>query len=111
MSENSIGKILNVIGKATIIIGIIGSLILSAVLNTETPIIIIVGSVTCFISGMSFIGFGEIISLLQKNIDKQDKIIDLFEKKTNDSSAPKSVLQDIESNLPEMWGILNGRSF
>jgi hypothetical protein len=35
----------------------------------------------------------------------------LLEQKTNDSSAPKSVLQDIESNLPEMWGALNGWPF
>ena len=102
MQENNIGKTLNIIGILTIAIGILGSLILSINLDADSPIIFIGGSVASFISGMSFIGFGEIISLLQKNVDKQDKIIDLLEQKTNDSSAPKSVLQDIESNLPEM---------
>lgn len=102
MRENSIGKTLNIIGTLTIGIGILGSLILSASLDMDSPIIFIGGSVASFISGMTFIGFGEIISLLQKNADKQDKIIDLLEQKTNDSSAPKSVLQDIESNFPEM---------
>ena len=111
MQENNIGKTLNIIGILTIAIGILGSLILSVNLDADSPIIFIAGSVASFISGMSFIGFGEIISLLQKNVDKQDKIIDLLEQKTNDSSAPKSVLQDIESNLPEMWGALNGWPF
>lgn len=102
MQENNIGKTLNIIGTLTIGIGILGSLILSVNLDADSPIIFIGGSVASFISGMTFIGFGEIISLLQRNVDKQDKIIDLLEQKTNDSSAPKSVLQDIESNLPEM---------
>ena len=111
MRENGIGKTLNIIGILTIGIGVLGSMILSASLDVDSPIIFIGGSVASFISGMTFIGFGEIISLLQRNVDKQDKIIDLLEQKTNDSSAPKSVLQDIESNLPEMWGALNGWPF
>lgn len=102
MQENNIGKTLRIIGMLTIGLGILGSLILSANIDEELPIIFIIGAVSSFISGMSFIGFGEIISLLQKNVDKQDKIIDILEQKTSDSSAPKSVLQDIESNLPEM---------
>lgn len=102
MQENNIGKTLRIIGILTIVLGILGSLILSTSLELDSPIIFIIGAVSSFISGMSFIGFGEIISLLQRNVDKQDKIIDILEQKTSDSSAPKSVLQDIESNLPEM---------
>ena len=52
---------------------------------------------------MMFVGFAEIIVLLQKNVDKQDDLLALLkEHSTKENSEPKSVLQDIESNLPEM---------
>lgn len=59
--------------------------------------------ITSFITCMMFIGFAEIINLLQKNADKQDALLAfLKEQPTTEKAAPKSVLQDIESNLPEM---------
>ena len=101
--ENNIGKTLHVIGIATIIVGIIGSLILSINLDTDFPITLIVGGIASFISGMVFVGFGEIVSLLQKNVDKQDAILNYIKNKRNDEEvAPKTVLQDIEDNLPSM---------
>ena len=101
--ENNIGKTLHVIGIATIIVGIIGSLILSINLDTDFPITLIVGGIASFISGMVFVGFGEIISLLQKNVDKQDAILNYIKNKSIDEKvAPKTVLQDIEDNLPSM---------
>jgi len=52
---------------------------------------------------MVFVGFGEIISLLQKNVDKQDAILSYIKSKgTDEKVAPKTVLQDIEDNLPSM---------
>ena len=101
--ENKIGKTLHVIGVATIIVGIIGSLILSINLDSDFPITLLVGGIASFISGMVFVGFGEIISLLQKNIDKQDAILSYIKSKNTDEKvAPKTVLQDIEDNLPNM---------
>lgn len=101
--ENKIGKTLHVIGIATIIVGIIGSLILSINLDSDFPITLLVGGIASFISGMFFVGFGEIISLLQKNVDKQDSILNYIKNKSTDEKiAPKTVLQDIEDNLPSM---------
>ena len=101
--ENKIGKTLHVIGIATIIVGIIGSLILSINLDSDFPITLIVGGIASFISGRVFVGFGEIISLLQKNADKQDAILNYIKNKSTDEKvAPKTVLQDIEDNLPSM---------
>jgi len=52
---------------------------------------------------MVFVGFGEIISLLQKTVDKQDAILNYMKNKSNDEKTPpKTVLQDIEDNLPSM---------
>ena len=104
MAENQTGKTLHGIGVATIIVGIIGSLILSINIDTDFPITLIIGGLASFISGMCFIGFAEIISLLQANVNKQDEIIATIKKQsvdTNDNS-PKTVLQDIEDNLPQM---------
>jgi len=106
MSENSIGRTINIIGIVTFIIGIIGSFICGIALNSWS--IAIIGSVASFISGMCFVGFSEIISLLQRNVNKQDEIIKILEEQPKSSdvqnSAPKMIIQDIESNLPEMWG-------
>ena len=82
--ENKIGKTLHVIGVATIIVGIIGSLILSINLDSDFPITLLVGGIASFISGMVFVGFGEIISLLQKNVDKQDAILSYIKSKNTD---------------------------
>ena len=101
--ENKIGKTLHVIGIATIIVGIIGSLILSINLDSDFPITLLVGGIASFISGMVFVGFGEIISLLQKNADKQDSILNyIINRSTDEKVASKTLLQDIEDNLPSM---------
>ena len=73
--ENNTGKTLHGIGIATIIVGSISSLILSINIDIDFPVILIVGGLASFITGMCFIGFAEIISLLQANINKQDEII------------------------------------
>ena len=122
MKDNQTGKTLYYIGVITIIVGIIGSFICGAVFKSITYdyssfsgysvdetynwSLAIIGAVASFISGMCFIGFSEIISLLQRTVNKQDEIIKKIEEqpKTNAEikPAPKTVLQDIESNLPEM---------
>ena len=48
-------------------------------------------------------GIAEIIELLDKNNQKQDAIIELLKNSTdNKNTATKSVLEDIESNLPKL---------
>ena len=104
MKENKIGKTLLGIGIATIIIGGIASLIISINVDTDFPITWIVGGLASFISGMCFVGFSEIISLLQINVNKQDEIIKAINNKALNSkdNSTKTVLQDIESNLPKL---------
>lgn len=99
--ENKISKTLNIIGIMTIAIGIFGSLILSIKLDSDVPIIFIVGGIASFVAGMFFIGLSEIISLIQKNVDKQNEILEYVKNKKTEN-APKSVIQDIEDNLPKL---------
>ena len=125
MENNKTGKTLYTIGVITIIAGVIGSLIMGAVSpaitydysyssgydieETYNWSLVIIGAVASFISGICFIGFSEIISLLQKNINKQDEIIKSLKKYSCDTvvnNYPKTALQDIESNLPRIWGVL-----
>ena len=95
--------LMNLVLLLAFIVGIIGSLILSINLDSDFPITLLVGGIASFISGMVFVGFGEIISLLQKNVDKQDAILSYIKSKNTDEKvAPKTVLQDIEDNLPNM---------
>lgn len=102
MTENSIAKTLRIIGIVEVICGIIlGFIILVA--GEDFGWVGIAVMITSFITCMAFLGFAEIINLLQKNADKQDALLAfLKEQPTTEKTAPKSVLQDIESNLPEM---------
>lgn len=102
MTENSIAKTLRIIGIVEVICGIIlGFIILAS--GEDFGWVGIAVMITSFITCMMFLGFAEIINLLQKNADKQDALLAfLKEQPTTEKAAPKSVLQDIESNLPEM---------
>lgn len=101
MQKNTTATVLKGIGIAAMILCVIGAIIVGSETSNELiPIVFIVGGI---ISGVTFIGFGEIINLLQKNVDKQNEILGYMKNKTNDEkSAPKTVLQDIEDNLPNM---------
>lgn len=102
MTENSIAKTLRIIGIVEVICGIIlGFIILVA--GEDFGWVGIAVMITSFITCMIFLGFAEIINLLQKSADKQDALLAfLKEQPTTEKTVPKSVLQDIESNLPEM---------
>lgn len=80
MADNMISKILKYIGIGTIIIGIIASFIVGN--SAEEATITIEGIIGSVISGIIFIGFSEIINLLQQNVDNQEKIIRKLEEKT-----------------------------
>ena len=127
MSENNIANTLRNIGIATIILGVIGSFICGAVFETVTYDysyysgydieeaynwgVVVGGSVSSFIAWILFISFSEVISLLQENVNKQKEILEKISISIREVSAEKSKteLQDIESNLPKMWGVLKWR--
>lgn len=101
MKENTTAKALKGIGIAIMALSFIGALIVgSETTNELIPITFIVSGV---VSGTMFIGFGEIINLLQKNVNKQDDLLRyLKDNSSKENNAPKTVLQDIEDNLPNM---------
>lgn len=102
MKENGIAKALQIIGIIVVVCGVIlGFITLTG--GEEFSWLGIVEIIAGFITCMVFMGFAEIINLLQKNSDKQDALLTfLKEEPEKNNTAQKFVLQDIESNLPEM---------
>ena len=102
MKENGIAKTLQIIGWAEMV----AALIITIFVDTEDIFGVDLGFaiwISAFITCMVFQGFAEIIDLLYKNGKKQDAIIYLLkDRTTKDNNAPKTVLQDIESNLPNL---------
>lgn len=83
MSENikrknkpQIGKKFKTGGEIISVLGVIGFLFLSVYLDTDTPLLFVIGGATSVITGMLFVGIGEIINLLQENVDQNNVIID-----------------------------------
>ena len=109
MTENTIAKTLRTIGIIEAICGGILGFIALFSGSSYALLLFIACIIAGFINGMMFVGFGEIINLLQKGIDKQDTLITLFNRKSEapasdfaSDSASGSFLNDIESNLPKM---------
>lgn len=81
-NENTVGKILKVIGGIIIVVGIIFGLIIGSRAGRFGLIPFVYIIVTTFVSGMLFIGFAEIIKLLheinlklngnEKEVEKED---------------------------------------
>jgi hypothetical protein len=81
-NENTVGKILKVIGGIIIVVGIIFGLIIGSRAGRFGLIPSVYIIVTTFVSGMLFIGFAEIIKLLheinlklngnEKEVEKED---------------------------------------
>lgn len=105
MENNTVSKILKGIGIGTIIVGVLASLITGS--SADNIAITIGGIIGSVISGIIFIGFSEIIILLQESVDNQNKIIKLLNEKSkvvNEvvTKEPVTGLQDIENNLPKI---------
>lgn len=102
MKENGIAKTLQIIGW----VEVLAAIILTIFIDKEELFGVEIGTAICvssFITCMIFQGFAEIIELLYKNGKKQDMIIELLrEQSIKENNVPKTELQDIESNLPEM---------
>ena len=102
MNENGVAKTLRIIGIVEAVCGVILGLVV-LITGDEFAWVGIAIAITSFITCMLFVGFAEVISLLQKSVDKQDKVLNYLKYKTTDKkSAPKTILQDIEDNLPSM---------
>ncbi len=74
MKDNIISKIIKYIGIGIIVLGSISFLI--AGIGAKNIVMVISGIAGSFISGMIFLGFSEIIKLLQQNVDKQKEPLD-----------------------------------
>lgn len=102
MNENGVAKTLRIIGIIEAICGVILGFIVLAN-GDDFGWIGIAIAITSFITCMLFVGFAEVISLLQKNVNKQDEVLNYLKNKSSDKkTAPKTMLQDIEENLPSM---------
>ena len=99
MNENMIAKTLKYSGYAIGALGALSSLIIGV--DSSSFVITIGGLMGSFISGLSLVGFGEIINLLQNSYDLQ-KYANLDKKENVDKKESKSLIQDIEDNLPQM---------
>lgn len=92
MGNSIISKVLYFVGIGTIIVGVAASLIIGGPINNIA--IIIGGTMGSIISGIILIGFGEVISLLQQNVDNQNIIINHFNNKSskiNTNTTSKNV--------------------
>ena len=102
MKENGIAKTLQIIGWAEMVAAFIMTIAadVDEILGMDFGLVI---WVSAFITCMIFQGFAEIIDLLQQNSNKQSEILDyLKDQATKGPSAPKTVIEDIESNLPQI---------
>ena len=100
MVENKIAKVFRVLGIIEGISGLLLTFILFMEDDQYIPFAImlfVVALVNCFI----FLGFGEIIDLLQKNVDNQHEMVKIVKASlSDDDGASKILLEDIEKNLP-----------
>lgn len=108
MDKNPVAKILYYIGIVGIVIGIIAGFIWIIAAEGEPEgwaigVAIILG---CFLEGMVFIGLSEIIDLLQRNFEQQkelaNQLLSQGSSNTGNRATPKSVIEDIEANLPRL---------
>lgn len=102
MNENGVAKTLRVIGIVEVVCGVILGLVVLAT-GDDFAWAGIAIAITSFITCMLFVGFAEVITLLQKSVDKQNEVLNYLKDKSKDVKAtPKTMLQDIEDNLPSM---------
>ncbi len=102
MNENGVAKTLRVIGIVEVVCGVILGLVVLAT-GDDFAWVGIAIAITSFITCMLFVGFAEVITLLQKSVDKQNEVLNYLKDKSKDVKAtPKTMLQDIEDNLPSM---------
>lgn len=73
MKENTIALVIRWIGSGVIFVGILASLVIG--LMMDNWVLLFAGILSSVISGVMLLGFSEIISLLQLNVYKIEKLI------------------------------------
>ena len=121
MFDNIGGKI-KILAKILCWIGIAASVVVAIIMFTSVEdapysqegtyrglgfVFLIIGPLVSWISSFVLYGLGEAIDLLQQSVDKQSTIIDALNKKLEtvkevSHEETKTLLQDIESNLPKI---------
>ncbi|MBQ8763434.1 MAG: hypothetical protein IJZ07_04965 [Clostridia bacterium] len=79
MKEKIIEVMLKTTGLFLFVIGLFVSLIVG--LDYSDYMYFIIGTLVCFLVGLFLVATGEIISLLRKNIERQNKIIETLNQK------------------------------
>ena len=112
---SNIGEKIKTLAEVICIIGIVVSIIAAIVMFSNSEIglgflLLILAPLLFWISSFTLYGFGEIIVLLKQNIDKQTEIIKKLDNKPDfvretAKEEPINELQDIEANLPQIWGV------
>ncbi len=99
MTDNIYAKIFRLFGFGIIVFGIIGSFIFGSIFEIDIPYssydeynwtLAVAGAISSIIIGLIFVGFGEIVDLLQANYDKQYDIlkeIKIIAKNTTETNA------------------------
>ena len=105
MSDNTVAKVIRRIGYGIALLGIIVFLIVW--FKEDEVVAGISGIVGSALSGVIFVGFSEVIDLLQHNLDKQAQILKVLQEKPSVvkefvSEKPIGEVEDIESNLPQI---------
>lgn len=101
MKENKIANALEIVAFCTFTLGGLGSISLGIIF--ESLILAIAELLVCIITGIMFLGFSEIIKLLQKSTDSYETLIGLIQTGSiHQNKNFKTELQDIEENLPEL---------
>lgn len=100
MKENCVAKVLIVIGIVEVISGVIAGCCIAITVD-EFRLWGVLLAIMSFINCMVFVGFAEIITLLQQNVNGQNDILAFMRDKEKINSQ-KTVIQDIENNLPNL---------
>lgn len=102
LKENSIARTLQIIGWLELVAALVVMIFSNGddIFGIDFEIVV---WVSAFIISCIFQGFAEIIELLYKNGKKKDAIYELLkERLSTNGETTKSVIEDIEANLPKM---------
>lgn len=87
--ENGIAKTLVIIGILVIVVGCITFVAVGSEEGALGVGLMIGGTAMSVVCGIQFIAFGEIVSLLQQSVDKQNCIFDLLNKRVDREASER----------------------
>lgn len=104
MTNNNAGSILRIIGVLVIVCGAIVGIYMMQADATITGVVYIVAGL---VSGMVFVGFAEIIKLLQLSVDAQDELLKEARKITAQMCSPKKAQQPVVTKQPPKVSVIS----